>query len=790
MLLNVDQLQKQFDKDEFQEDGSMTAFWVVNNQFQKFIDSKFTLDYDSQITDTYFVEYTGIKVHYFRDTLLQHMGNVKKFVAERTRHQRQTDSTVQDDNSRLGNDINADDTDIRPIYNEEPIAKYLEKCQVKSPMLDSSPDNQTTEYSKQSLESENILLKETVAQFQKDFSRMEAHCIALELKYQNQALKSGQHGQILNETSNKAKIEKEIDVLETMNIELEHSVATLRKENETLKQHYKDLYDSIKITRSKTTEQTTSLLANNAELKAQIQEKVFAIAALKNDLRKLKGNSVDTKFDKTSVLGKPVLPSLRNQSVVRQPNAFKSARAQMSKQRFASQVDVNKNLSKPVTQHYLPKKTESAFAKPDHVIASSSSRNSSKNMSRFSSNDMVHNHYLDEARKKTQERDRNSKTSVMPSARFQSTVDGSKPKPRINNQKSRNWPASKSSCITTKTVPIAEHFGNSRSFSDSKHFVCSTCQKCVFNANHDSCVTKFLNEVNSRAKGYAQKEGIDFEESFAPVARLEAVRLFIAYAAYKSFTVYQMDVKTAFLYGPLKEEVYHGMTSCDSIGTPMATKHLDADLSGTPVDQMKYHSMVGALMYLTASRPDIVHATCYCARYQAKPTEKHLTAVKRIFRYLKDSINMGLWYPKDTGFELTAFSDSDHAGCLDSRKSTSGGIQFLGGDKLVSWSSKKQDCTSMSSAEAEYVSLSACSIAISCNPVQHSRTKHIDVRYHFIKEQVEKGIVELFFVGTEYQLADLFTKALSEDRFKYLVRRLGMRCLTPDELEVLAIESA
>ncbi|GJW94847.1 retrovirus-related pol polyprotein from transposon TNT 1-94 [Tanacetum coccineum] len=180
----------------------------------------------------------------------------------------------------------------------------------------------------------------------------------------------------------------------------------------------------------------------------------------------------------------------------------------------------------------------------------------------------------------------------------------------------------------------------------------------------------------------------------------------------------------------------HGMTSCDSIGTPMATKHLDADLSGTPVDQTKYRSMVGALMYVTESRPDIVHATCYCARYQAKPTEKHLTAVKRIFRYLKDTINMGLWYSKDTDFELTAFSDSDHAGCLDSRKSTSGGIQFIGGDKL------------------------------------------------------KKGIVELFFVGTELQLADLFTKALSEDRFKYLVRRLGMRCLTPDELEVLANESA
>ncbi|GJZ83054.1 hypothetical protein Tco_0648227 [Tanacetum coccineum] len=166
--------------------------------------------------------------------------------------------------------------------------------------------------------------------------------------------------------------------------------------------------------RSKTIEQTTSLLANNADLKAQIQEKVFAIAALKNDLRKLKGNNNE--------------------------NAFKSERAQMSKQRFASQVDVNKNLSKPVTQHYLPKKIESAFAKPDHVIASSSSRNSSKNTPRFSSNDMVHNHYLDEARKKTQERDRNSKTSVMPSARFQNTTDGSKPKPRSNNQTSRSLP--------------------------------------------------------------------------------------------------------------------------------------------------------------------------------------------------------------------------------------------------------------------------------------------------------------------------------------------------------------
>nr|GFC12667.1 hypothetical protein [Tanacetum cinerariifolium] len=207
-----------------------------------------------------------------------------------------TESEVQDDNSRSGNDTDADDADIRPIYNEEPMAKV----------------QLTTEW---------------------------------------------QHGQVLNDESNKAKIKKEIDVLETINTELEHMVANFHKENETLKKHYKDLYDSIKITRTKTIELKTSLLANNTDLKAQIQEKVFAIAALKNDLRKLKGNSVDTKFAKISVLGKPVLQPLRNQLVVRQPNVFKHERPPMSKQRFAFQVDVNHNVSKPVTQHYLPKKS-------------------------------------------------------------------------------------------------------------------------------------------------------------------------------------------------------------------------------------------------------------------------------------------------------------------------------------------------------------------------------------------------------------------------------------------------
>ncbi|GJY13029.1 hypothetical protein Tco_0382338 [Tanacetum coccineum] len=141
-----------------------------------------------------------------------------------------------------------------------------------------------------------------------------------------------------------------------------------------------------------------------------------------------------------------------------------------------------------------------------------------------------------------------------------------------------------------------------------------------------------------------------------------------------------------------------------------------------------------------------------CARYQASPTKKHLKALKRVFRYLRGTINWGLWYLKDTTMALTAYADADHAGCLDTRRSTSGSAQFLG-DKLVSWSSKN-------------------AIALCCNNVQHSWSKHIDIRHHFIREQVENGMVELYFVTTDYQLADIFTKALPRERFKFLLPRL------------------
>nr|GFA19176.1 retrovirus-related Pol polyprotein from transposon TNT 1-94 [Tanacetum cinerariifolium] len=246
-----------------------------------------------------------------------------------------------------------------------------------------------------------------------------------------------------------------------------------------------------------------------------------------------------------------------------------------------------------------------------------------------------------------------------------------------------------------------------------------------------------------------------------------------------------------------------GSSTCDDLLQASSGKLFsDGKVVITLEDLDLSFQQIGSLMYVTSSRPNIMFATCMCVRYQANPNEHHVSAIKRIFRYLKGTINLGLWYPKDYGFDLTTYLDADHARCPLDRKSTFGSVQFLG-DKLVCWSSKKQNYVSISIAESEYVAVSSCCaqvlwmrtqlmdygffydkvpiycdsksvIAISCNLVQHSRTKHIDVRYHFIKDHVEKGTIELYFVGTEYQLADLFMKSLPEARFKFLVEKLGM----------------
>nr|GEX33844.1 hypothetical protein [Tanacetum cinerariifolium] len=398
--------------------------------------------------------------------------------------------------------------------------------------------------------------------------------------------------------------------------------------------------------------------------------------------------------------------------------------------------------------------------------------------------------------------------------------------------------------------------------------------KWIYKVKLDKLGGILKNKACLVAHGYRQGEGIDFEESFAPVARLEAIRIFLAYAAHKNMFVYQMDVKTAFLNGNLWEEVYvsqpdgfvdidnlnhvyklkkalyglkqaprawydmlssflisqdfskgsvdptlfirrnkndlllmsmmgkilfflglqisqsprgifinqlkyalkslkkYGYESCDPVDTPMVEKSkVDEDKQGKAVDPSHYHGMIGTLLYLTASRPDLQFTICMCAQYQARPTEKHLHAVKKIFRYLRGTVNWGLWYPKDSSIALKAFAYADHTGCQDTRRSTSGSLQFLG-DKLISWSSKRQKSAVISSTEAKYIALS----------------KHIDIRYHFIKEHVENGVIELYFVNTEYQLEDLFTKALGRDRIEFLINKLGMRSFMSETLKQLTDE--
>nr|GEZ09547.1 hypothetical protein [Tanacetum cinerariifolium] len=274
------------------------------------------------------------------------------------------------------------------------------------------------------------------------------------------------------------------------------------------------------------------------------------------------------------------------------------------------------------------------------------------------------------------------------------------------------------------------------------------------------------------AQGHTQEEGIDYNEVFAPVARIEAIRLFLAYASFMGFTVYQMDVKSAFLYGTIDEEVYvmqptgfqdpefptkvckvekqymdyirllepgmkedgiflsqdkyvgdilkkFGYSDVRSSNTPMDKENpWGKDRTGKDVDLHLYRSMIGSLMYLTASRPDIMFAVCSYARHQVTPKKCHLHALKRIFRYLKGHPKLGLWYPKESPFDLVAYSDSDYGGATQDHKSTTGGCQFFG-RRLISWQCKKQTIMATSTTEADMLLLLVtvdkfCGFRISC----------------------------------------------------------------------------
>ncbi|GJZ54646.1 hypothetical protein Tco_0609531 [Tanacetum coccineum] len=453
------------------------------------------------------------------------MESVKKSIYERAQHKREYDKRVNDrkmqtkegkvdsskaldaglvvtksngtesekhvTSNRFRNDTHAKNADIKPVNNKEPmvvvqmIVEYnvLANGQHHTEQPEFKNEGRFDQVAKQYQVKSPLLDDELSKTNDMDAPEFCAFFKINELKAQLQVkttLISNLKKQIKNmlETSNEANVKNDIDVVETINIELEHGVAKLlaeneqlHKENAHLKQPYKELYDSIKKTSVQNKDNSDSLISQInqksieiADLKAQIQEKVFANAALTNKLWKFKGNSVDTKFVKASILGKPPLQPSRNHSVVRQPNAFKN----------------------------------------------------SKNES-YSSNDMSHNYSLEEAIKKTQDRYRNLKPRDMASARTHHTPNACTPKPR---NISRSLQVSKSSCVTSNVVPLVDHSRKSSSFSDSKHFVCLTCQKCILNANHDSCVTKFLNEVNSRAQKPSHKTTIRYK----PVEKMSSIK--------------------------------------------------------------------------------------------------------------------------------------------------------------------------------------------------------------------------------------------------------------------------
>ena len=226
--------------------------------------------------------------------------------------------------------------------------------------------------------------------------------------------------------------------------------------------------------------------------------------------------------------------------------------------------------------------------------------------------------------------------------------------------------------------------------------------------------------------------------------------------------------------------------------------YLSANETRTTVDQTKYRGLIGSLLYLTASRPDIMFVVCLCARFQSNPKEYHLKAAKRILKYLKGTTSVGLWYPSHSPIHLVGYPGSDFARCKLDRKSTSGTCHILS-----SWHNKKQACVALSIAEVEYIGAGSCcaqtlwikqqledfglkvskvplfcdntsAINLTKNQVQHSITKHIEVRHHFIHNHVSNGDCEIPFVATESQLADIFTKPLSKEKFYSFRNELGI----------------
>ncbi|GKA97364.1 putative ribonuclease H-like domain-containing protein, partial [Tanacetum coccineum] len=392
--------------------------------------------------------------------------------------------------------------------------------------------------------------------------------------------------------------------------------------------------------------------------------------------------------------------------------------------------------------------------------------------------------------------------------------------------------------------------------------------KWVYRNKKDERGVVVRNKARLVAQGHRQEEGIDYDEVFAPVARIEAIRIFLAFASYMGFIVYQMDVKSAFLYGKIDEEVYvsqppgfidpkypkkvykvvkalyglhqaprawyatlstfllkngyrrgtidktlfikkdkhdiilvqvyvddiiFGSTKkswCDEFEALMKSIFQMSSIGeltfflGLQVKQKEDgifisqdKSMIGSLMYLTASRPDIMFAVCACSRFQVNPKTSHLSVVKRIFRYLKGKPKLGLWYPRVSSFDLEAYSDSDYAGANLDRKSTTGEAEYVAAANCcgqVLWIQNQMLDYGFNFMNTKIYIDNESTICIVKNPVYHSKTKHIAIRHHFIRDAYEKKLIQVLKIHTDDNVADLLTKAFDVSRFQFLVVTIGM----------------
>ncbi|GJV39926.1 retrovirus-related pol polyprotein from transposon TNT 1-94 [Tanacetum coccineum] len=835
------------------------------------------------------------------------------------------------------------------------------------------------------LNKKDFVEKEIYDKLFKSFTTLEKHCISLEVDNQHNqeifqrdnsvsnqsALSFDQFGKI-----NEDKIKKDLEEIETINIELDHRVSKLIAENEHLKQTYKQLYDSIKPARIRSKEQCDDLInqvnlksVEISDLNASLQEKVLKIIALKEGLKKLKGkalvdnavttHSIDLEMLKIDV--EPITPKLLNKKIEqimelnlliklcvnimrrlaslmkrlllalhsKMVEAVATAcytqnrsiiclrhdktpyellhdkRPDLSFSMYFVQFVIRQTIARTWLTAMASKHSSSGPALHEMTPATISSRlvPNPPPLTPFvppsrTDWDILFQPLFDELLTPPPSVDLPAPKVIAPidevvapvlaistGSPSSTTVDQDAPAPSNSQTKPKTQPPVIPNDVEEDNHDIeVSHMGNDSYFGipipETKDHLLEIIIGelarpvsirlqlheqslfCYYNAfltvvepkMYKDALTQscWIEAMQEELNEFERLERIDFEESFSPVTRLEATRIFLAFAAHMNMVIYQMDVKTAFLNGNLREEVYvsqpdgfvdpdnpnhvyklkkalyglrqaprawydmlslflisqdfskgsmdptlfihkegkelllmsmmgkisfflglqifenpkgifinqskyaleslkkYGFDSCDPVDTLMVEKSkLYEDKEGKAVNPSHYRGMIGTLLYLIAR-----------------------------------TVNRGLWYSKDSSIALTAFANADHAGCQDTHRSISGSMQFLG-DRLMR--SQRIDYGLGFNKIPMYCD-NKSAIALSCNNVQHSRSKHIDIRFHFIKEHVENGVIKIYFVNTEYQLADIFTKALARERIEFLINKLGMRSFTPETLKQFADE--